>query len=199
MRYAIPRTMNEVPSVTMNAGTFRLAMMAPLTEPTTAAAPTPAINPIRTEGKKRQSAIESEAEGERRKDRGEAHHPSDRQVDAGADNDEGLAQSEQEHRNDRDQNVLGIADGEKIDRAAAGQRHGDDEKKHHQGKEKPCPDAAGEENETLHGSADAGGRRPGGRNSSRPAIGHAAISKSAAPCEGAPIDSIRASLFAGNL
>src|SRR5262249_60787265 len=88
-----------------------------------------------------------------------------------------------------------VGRGGKLHRPAADERHGDDEKKHHQGKEKPCPDAAGEENETLHGSADAGGRRPGGRNSSRPAIGHAAISQSAAPCEGArPIPSRRAYL-----
>ena len=43
--------MNEVPSVTMNAGTFSLAMMTPLTRPTAAAPPTPATRPISTEGK----------------------------------------------------------------------------------------------------------------------------------------------------
>src|SRR5271165_7371389 len=43
--------MNEVPSVTMKAGTLSLAIMTPLTKPTTAAPPTPAASPTRTEGK----------------------------------------------------------------------------------------------------------------------------------------------------
>ncbi len=42
--------MNEVPSVTMKAGTFSLAMMTPLTKPTAAAPPTPATSPARTAG-----------------------------------------------------------------------------------------------------------------------------------------------------
>ena len=42
--------MNEVPSVTMKAGTFSLAMMTPLTKPTAAAPPTPAAKPTSTEG-----------------------------------------------------------------------------------------------------------------------------------------------------
>ena len=42
--------MNEVPSVTINAGTFSLAMITPLTSPTAAAPPTPAARPTSTAG-----------------------------------------------------------------------------------------------------------------------------------------------------
>ena len=42
--------MNEVPSVTMKAGTLSLAMTTPLTKPTAAAPPTPAPNPTSTAG-----------------------------------------------------------------------------------------------------------------------------------------------------
>ena len=44
--------MNDVPSVTMNAGTFSFAMMTPLTSPTAPAPPMAAISPMRTEGKR---------------------------------------------------------------------------------------------------------------------------------------------------
>src|SRR5215472_11106605 len=42
--------MNDVPSVTMKAGTFSLEMTTPLTKPTAAAPPTPAANPTSTDG-----------------------------------------------------------------------------------------------------------------------------------------------------
>src|SRR5271166_882601 len=51
--------MNEVPSVTMKAGTFSLEMIAPLTKPTTAAPPTPAAKPARTEGKSGTPALKT--------------------------------------------------------------------------------------------------------------------------------------------
>ena len=47
---ATPRTMNEVPRVTMNAGTLSLAMIVPLTSPTAAAPATAARKPITAEG-----------------------------------------------------------------------------------------------------------------------------------------------------
>ena len=47
---ATPRTMNEVPSVTMKAGTLSLAMIVPLTSPTMAAPPTAARKPMMTDG-----------------------------------------------------------------------------------------------------------------------------------------------------
>jgi hypothetical protein len=47
---ATPRTMNELPSVTMKAGTFSLAMITPLISPTSPAPATAAKNPITTEG-----------------------------------------------------------------------------------------------------------------------------------------------------
>ena len=149
--------MNEVPSVTMKAGTLSLAMMTPLMKPTIAAPPTPAANPTRTDGKQRDAGIEGAADRQRREDRGEAHHPSDREIDAGGDDDEGLAEPEQQHGDDRDQNVLGIADGEKIDRAARRQRHRDDEKEHHDAKENPSPDAAEEERRALRSVSTPGG------------------------------------------
>ena len=46
-----PRTMNEVPSVTMNAGTLSLAMIVPLISPTTPAPATAASKPATTEKK----------------------------------------------------------------------------------------------------------------------------------------------------
>ena len=42
--------MNEVPSVTMNAGTLNFAMITPLTRPTVAAPPTPAMSPTMAAG-----------------------------------------------------------------------------------------------------------------------------------------------------
>ena len=93
-------------------------------------------------GKQGNAGIEGAAQRQRREHRGEAHHPSDREIDAGGDDDEGLAEAEKQHGDDRDQNILGIADGEKIDRAARRQRHRDDEKEHHHAEKNPGPDAA---------------------------------------------------------
>ena len=52
--------MNEVPSVTMNAGTFNFAMMAPLTRPTAAAPPTAARSPTSTAGKRGTPPLKAE-------------------------------------------------------------------------------------------------------------------------------------------
>ncbi len=48
--------MNEVPSVTMNAGTFSLAMMTPLTRPTAAAPATRGEQADDDRGKERHAA-----------------------------------------------------------------------------------------------------------------------------------------------
>ena len=90
-------------------------------------------------GKERRAAIERGAQGQRRKDRGEAHHPADREVDSRADDDEGLTEAEQQHRNDGDENVLGVANREEIDRAAGGQRHRDNEEQDEERRERPTP------------------------------------------------------------
>ena len=150
----------------MNAGTLSFAMMTPLTKPTAAAPPTPAMRPTRTEGKSGHAAVERRAQRQRREHRGEAHHPADREVDAGGDDDEGLAEAEQQHRNDRDQNVLRIAHGEEIDRAAGRQRHRDDEEQDQEAEEQPRPDAAQEQSERAAPAC----RRPGGGG--RAARGH---------------------------
>ena len=47
---ATPRTMNEVPSVTMKAGTFSLAMITPLMKPTSPAPATAARKPMTAAG-----------------------------------------------------------------------------------------------------------------------------------------------------
>ena len=122
--------------------------------------------------KERNAGIEGAAHRQRREDRSEAHHPSNREIDSGGDDDEGLAEPEKQHGDDRDQNVLGIADGEKIDRAARRQRHRDDEKEHHDAEENPCPDAAEEESRALRSRQHA--RRRGGvaRRQPRGAFGH---------------------------
>ena len=98
--------MNEVPSVTMKAGTLSLAMMTPLTKPTIAAPATADGEPDEDGGKERNAGIEGTADRQRRQDRGEAHHPSDGKIDAGGDDDEGLTKTQQQNGDDRDQNVL---------------------------------------------------------------------------------------------
>ena len=130
-----PRTMKDVPSVTMKAGTFSLAMITPLMRPTSRAPATAAKNPMTTRGKERHAGIEGAADGERREHRGEAHHPADGKVDAGADDDEGLPKAEEQDGRDRDQDVLRVADGEEVDRAAVVERHGDEEEDDHQAEE----------------------------------------------------------------
>ena len=97
------------------------------------------MRPMRTEGKSGHAGIERRSQRQRREHRGEAHDPADREINAGGDDDEGLTQSKQQHRNDRDQNVLGIAHGEEIDRAAGRQRHGDDEEQDQKREEQPTP------------------------------------------------------------
>ena len=131
--------MNEVPSVTMNAGTFSLAMIDAVDEADQRRAADAGDEADDDRGKQRNAAIEGAAQRQRREDRGEAHHPADREIDAGGDDDEGLTEAEQQHRNDRDENVLGIADGEEIDRAAGRQRHGDDEEQNHQRRGRATP------------------------------------------------------------
>ena len=55
MRSATPRTMKELPSVTMKAGTFSLAMIEPLIRnPTNAGPATAATKPMTTARKQRQ-------------------------------------------------------------------------------------------------------------------------------------------------
>ena len=95
---ATPRTMKEVPSVTMKAGTLSLAMIVPLMRPTSAGAGDRRQKPDDDGGEERQAGIEGGADGERGKHRAEAHHPADRKIDAGADDDEGLAEAEQQNR-----------------------------------------------------------------------------------------------------
>ena len=92
IRYAMPRTMNEVPRVTMKAGTFSFAMMTPLTRPTIAAPARAATRPMTTEGKSGTPAWNADRRRQGRKHRGQAHHPADREIDAGGDDDEGLTQ-----------------------------------------------------------------------------------------------------------
>ena len=107
---ATPRTMKELPSVTMKAGTFSLAMIAPLKSPTSAGARDRREKSHDHGRKKRHSGIEGRADGERREHRGEAHDPADREVDAGGDDDEGLAEPEEQDGRDRDEDVLRISD-----------------------------------------------------------------------------------------
>ena len=111
---ATPRTMKELPRVTMKAGTFSLAMIAPLSSPTTTGAADRGEEPDDDRGKERQPGVERGADGERREHRGEAHDPADGKVDAGADNDEGLAEAEEQDRRDRDEDVLRIPDVRKL-------------------------------------------------------------------------------------
>ena len=61
-------------------------------------------------GEKRQSGIEGRTDRECREHRGEAHDPADREIDAGADDDERLAEAEQQDRRDRQKDVLRVAD-----------------------------------------------------------------------------------------
>ena len=179
----------------MNAGTFSLAMMTPLTRPTAAAPPTPAMKPDEHRGKEGRAAVEGRAQRQRREDRGEAHHPADREIDAGGDDDEGLAEAEQQHRNDGDENVLRVAHGEEIDRAAGRQRHGDDEEQDEQAEKEPRPDAAQEQDGALRRRADARrGRRARGKGQPRGA-GHPAALR-APPSPESP-DQVRGRRMAG--
>ena len=151
----------------MKAGTFSLAMIQPLTKPTRRRRRAP--RRARPHGERqRRAGIVRVAQRQRRQHRGQAHHPADAEIDAGGDDDEGLAEPEQQHRNDGDQDVLRIADGEEVDRAAGRQRHRDDEEQHHHGEKQPRPDAAQEQRQPLQGRALAGAvRRRRGRRSSR--------------------------------
>src|SRR6185436_3114845 len=92
-------------------------------------------------GEKRQPGIEGRANGKRREHGGEAHDPADGKIDAGADDDEGLAEAEEQDRRDRQQNVLRVADGEEIHRATVVDRYGDHEEDDHQAEERPSPEA----------------------------------------------------------
>ena len=89
----------------------------------------------------RHPGVEGGADGERREHRGEAHHPADREVDAGADDDEGLAEPEQQDRDDRDEDVLRVADGQEAG-AGARDRHRDDEEDDQHREERPGPEPA---------------------------------------------------------
>ena len=90
-------------------------------------------------GEERHAGVEGPADGERGGDRAEAHHPADGEVDAGADDDEGLAEPEEQDRGDGDEDVLRVADGEEADRAAGGERHRDDEEERPGGRGRPRP------------------------------------------------------------
>src|SRR5580704_2506450 len=75
--------MNEVPRVTIKAGTLSLAMMTPLTKPTIAAPPTPAASPTRTDGNS--GTPELNAPRSARAERTEARlitHPTERSIPA---------------------------------------------------------------------------------------------------------------------
>ena len=93
-----------------------------------------------TEGKSGTPALKAARMASAERTEAEAHHPADREVDAGADDDEGLAEAEEQDRGDRDEDVLRVADGEEADVAAAGDRHGDDEEGDHQPEEGPGPE-----------------------------------------------------------
>ena len=110
---------------------------------------TAAVKPMTAEGKSGTPCVEGPADGERRGDRAEAHHPADREVDAGADDDEGLPEPEEQDGGDGDEDVLRVADGEEADVAAADQRHGDDEEGDHEAEEGPGPEVAEGEDEPL--------------------------------------------------
>ncbi len=128
----------------------------PLTKPTAAAPPTPAANPTTTAGKSgRPELNEPRIASAERTEARLITQPTDRSIDTGGDDDEGLAEAEQQHRYDGDQNVLGIADGEEIDRAAGRQRHRDDEEQDHEAEKHPGPDAAQEDRRALRGGEDA--------------------------------------------
>ena len=58
----MPRTMNEVPSVTMNAGTFSFAMMTPLTAPDRRCAGKGRDEADQNRGKQRRACIEGGAQ-----------------------------------------------------------------------------------------------------------------------------------------
>ena len=115
MSSATPRTMKRVPSVTMKAGTLSLAMITPLTEADRGRAADRREKPRTAERKSGTPGVEGGADGERREHRGEAHHPADREVDAGGDDDEGLAEAEEQDRGDRDEDVLRVAEREEVD------------------------------------------------------------------------------------
>ena len=86
-----------------------------------------------------------------------AHHPADRQVDAGADDHERLTEAQQQNRGDRDQDVLRVAQRQKVDRTVADQRHRDHEEHDHHHQKHPGPHPAEREDEALERSGRAGG------------------------------------------
>ena len=118
----------------MKAGTFSLAMIQPLTKPTTAGAGERRREPGRApRAEQRRAGIERvrAAPAPTAPRRGSSPSRRDRSMPA-AMMTKVWPEPEQQHRNDGDENVLRIADGEEIDRAAGRQRHRDDEEQHHQ-------------------------------------------------------------------
>ena len=105
--------MKEVPSVTMKAGTFSLAMIVPLTRPTTAAPATAARKPERhRQGNSGTPALNDARMACAESTEARLITQPTREVDAGGDDDEGLPEAEQQDRRDRDEDVLRVADGE---------------------------------------------------------------------------------------
>ena len=102
----------------MNGGTRNCAISQPLTSPGTKVTITPARMPhsIASKGG-RPSDIEREIGGMGRDHRGQAHHEAEREIDAGRDDDEGLAEREQQRRGREDADRLQIVDVENEARA----------------------------------------------------------------------------------
>ena len=134
---ATPRTMKEVPSVTMKAGTFSLAMMVPLMRPTTAAPAIAASNPQGTATKTGSPALNvprmASAEST---DARLITQPTERSMPAEMMTKVWPRPSRTTGR-DRHQDVLRIAHADEGRRAE--HRHRDDEEKDHQAEEDPSP------------------------------------------------------------
>ena len=145
----------------MKAGTLSLAMIDAVEQPDHRAAADRGEEAGDRGEKQRRPGIEGAADGQRREHRGEAHHPADREVDAGGDDDEGLAEPEQQDRRDRDEDVLRVAERQEVDRAAARHRDRDNEERDQQAEEHPRPEPAERDHEMLPRGAFAPAcRRP---------------------------------------
>ena len=114
IRKAAPRAMPYMPSVPMNGGTRSREISQPLTRPGMKATAMPESRPssIARNGSQTQVA-DAEIGDMGRDDRRQPHGEADRQVDAGGNDDEGLAERQQQRRGGEDADrlqIVGVAD-----------------------------------------------------------------------------------------
>ena len=156
MSSATPRTMKEVPRVTMKAGTLSLAMMTPLTKPMKPAVATAAVKPMTAEGKSGTPALKAQrmASAEVTEQR-LITQPTERSMPAPM----------MTKVWPRPRSRIGVMATRmfcelrmvrKLTVAAAGQRHGDDEEGDHEAEEGPGPEVAEGEDEPLRRSPGRG-------------------------------------------